>query len=313
MRIGVVTPAFNAAGTLGPTIASVLAQDHDDWRMVVVDDGSSDGTAAVAEATADRRVLLVRQSNQGVAAARNRGLASVDAAAFLFLDADDELAPGALDRLNETLLACPWAIAAVGPYRFATRPHRSGIPPRGDLLEPLLRRNRFVNGGHVLVRAEAISAAGRFDPTLQYGEDWEFWIRLATTGTFAATQGRAPVLLVRRRPDGAYARLAADPASFDPCMAAIFGNPMLLARFGCDHLATLRRAATAENAWIVGREMIRHGRASEGLRWLRRSVRLHPTPRRAALLQAARMLLMLPPTLRGALRPYGPTRLPTKT
>jgi glycosyltransferase involved in cell wall biosynthesis len=306
MRIGVVTPAFNAGTTLHATIASVLAQNHADWRMVVVDDGSTDATAAIARSIRDPRLIVVAQPNLGVSAARNRGLTAIDAEAFLFLDADDLLAPDALDRLDETLAACPRAAAAVGPYRFVERglAGRTRRPPEGALLPALLRRNRFVNGGQVLVRASAIAAAGPFDTTLRYGEDWEFWIRIALAGDYAAVFGRAPVLHVRQQPDGAYARFAADPASFEPCMAAVFGNPAILARLGAARLAALREAAVAENAWVVGRELIRHRRVAEGLRWLRRSVRLRPTPRRIALLAAARVLLSLPPELQGALRPY---------
>ncbi len=92
---------------------------------------------------------------------------------------------------------------------------------------------------------------------------------------------RQPVLFVRQHPGGAYQRLASDPAAFVPCMDAIFGNPDLLARFGPRRLAAIRRRTDAENHWIIGRELIRHGRHAEGRAWLRRSVRAAPTPKRA--------------------------------
>src|ERR1700722_12624504 len=107
MRIAVITPAFNAAPFIADAIRSVLAQTHRDLRMVVVDDGSTDATASVATSFADPRLTLIWQCNAGVAAARNRGMAAVEADALLFLDADDWLAPAALATLSATLDAAP--------------------------------------------------------------------------------------------------------------------------------------------------------------------------------------------------------------
>jgi hypothetical protein len=164
-------------------------------------------------------------------------------------------------------------------------------------------RNLFANGGQLLLRGEAVRRVGTFLPAIAYGEDWEFWIRIALQGTFAADPNPAPLLFVRQHAAGAYRRLAANPAAFSPCMNAIFNNPALLARLGSQRLAAIRRCTEAENDWIVGRELIRHGEA-DGLARLRQSVRAHPGVRRAFLLAAAHMLPLLPPLRRGPLRPY---------
>jgi GT2 family glycosyltransferase len=189
-------------------------------------------------------------------------------------------------RLGGALVASPYAVAAVGAYAFVDT-GRVRIPPSGDILRRLLVRNLFANGGHVLIRAEVFDAAGPFRIDIAYGEDWEFWIRLALRGRFTSTADSAPVLYVRQHDNGAYRRLATDPSSFSPCMDAIFSNPALLARFGAARLAAIRRRADAENAWVIGRELIRHGRAGEGRSWLRRSVRAAPSPKRVALLAAS--------------------------
>jgi glycosyltransferase involved in cell wall biosynthesis len=235
MRIGIVTPAFNVAPYIGDAIRSVLAQTHRAWTMIIVDDGSTDQTATIAAACDDPRIKLIGQRNAGVSAARNRGLAATHAETVLFLDADDWLSPDALCVLAAALQASPDAIAAVGPYQRVPdgapeAGHRVSRPVSGDLLEALLVRNLFANGGHVLIRRHALEAAGPFDPGLSYGEDWEYWTRLARLGPFAAARPHAPLLFVRERHDGAYRNMAARPEAFVPCMNAIFDEPGLKSR-----------------------------------------------------------------------------------
>jgi len=305
MRISVITPAWNEAPWIGDAIRSMLGQSHADWIMVVIDDGSTDATAELVAGSGDPRIRLIRQPHAGVSAARNRGIAATtnDADALLFLDADDWLEPDALSRLSRALDAAPDAVAAAGGYTFVGS-SRIRHPPSGDILKRLLVRNLFANGGHLLLRCLAAKAAGEFLPNLVYGEDWEYWIRIALQGPFAAASGMRPVLHVRQQAGGAYRRLAHDPSAFAPCMAAIFGNPALLACIGPRHLAAIARVTEAENHWIIGRELIRHGRRAEGRGWLQRSVGANPTPLRIALLAAEALLPLMPPALRGPFRPY---------
>ena len=307
MHVSVIAPAYNAAAWISDAIASVLAQAHRDWVLVVVDDGSTDGTAAVVAQFTDPRIRLIRQRNAGVSAARNRGVAERRGGrsgdAILFLDADDWLAPDALSRLAAALDASPTAVAASGAYTFVST-GTVRTPPSGDILQRLLVRNLFANGGHLLIRSEAIHAAGGFVSGLTYGEDWEFWIRIALQGRFAATPDHAPVVFIRQHAGSAYDRLATDPAAFAPCMDAIFANPALLARFGARRLAAIRRRTDAENDWVIGRELIRHDRRAEGLRRLRRSVRAHPSVKRACMLAMAHTLPLVPSVWRGPFRPY---------
>jgi glycosyltransferase involved in cell wall biosynthesis len=300
MRIGIVTPAYNIAPYIGDAIRSVLAQTHRDWTMTIVDDGSADDTAAVTARFHDPRLRLIRYPNAGVSTARNRGLAATEADAILFLDGDDWLSPDALATLAASLFSNPDAIAAVGPYMRVPGRSRVFSPPSGDLLEALLVRNLFANGGHLLIRRHALEAAGPFLSNLRYGEDWEYWIRLARLGRFAAAPASAPLLFVRERHGGAYLTMAAQPASFVGCMDAIFDAEALSGRFDRAALVRLRRRAKAENDWIVGRELIRHGRHAEGRPFLRRSVRAAPSVKRLVLLA----LGSLPIARIGPFRPY---------
>ena len=287
MRVGIVIPAFNVAPWVGNAIQSVLNQTHADWSLVVVNDGSTDDTADIIAKFADPRIKMVEQPNRGVSAARNRGITELSCDAMMFLDADDWLAPDALALLCDTLEASPWAVAATAAYvkiaaDGSTRPGAPG--PSGTLLRRLLVRNLFVNGGHLLIARDAVEAAGLFDTSLSYGEDWEYWTRLALHGEFVGTRTSEPLLFVRERPGSATMTMASDPARFGPCVAAVYSNPAIIARIGRAGLASLRRQAEAENAWVVGRELIRHLRHREGRVWLARSLRIAPGLKRLGLI-----------------------------
>jgi hypothetical protein len=209
----------------------------------------------------------------------------------------------------------PAAVAAAGPFAVvpegaspaAPSPIRVKAPrfvPGEDILERLCVQNPFANGGHLLLRREAVRRAGPFLAHLRYAEDWEYWIRLALQGPWTVAPGPEPVLFLRERAGSAYRRMARDPASFGPAMDAVFANPALRERLGPGRCAVLRRRAEAENDWILGREMIRHGDHPAGLRRLRASVAAGPSARRALLLAAAHALPLLPPGLRGPFAPY---------
>ena len=179
----------------------------------MVDDGSTDGTADVVGAL--RRSTHTRWSGRRTPACRRRGIAGwrslwrslpatpsrkwrgsssaagAGGAALLFLDADDWLAPDALSRLAAALEASPDAVAASGACAFVGSTGVVRRPPSGDILERLLVRNLFANGGHLLLRSAAVQAAGGFLPGIAYGEDWEFWIRIALLGPVVVTPGRS--------------------------------------------------------------------------------------------------------------------------
>ncbi|WP_158932814.1 glycosyltransferase family A protein [Acidisphaera sp. S103] len=303
MRIAIIIPAFNVAPFLGEAIRSALAQTHTNWSLMVVDDGSTDATATVAASFQDKRIHLIQQDNAGVSAARNRGIRHAEATApdaFLFLDGDDWLAPNALERLADAFDSAPWAVAACGRCARVTADgttHLSPAPHDGCLLERLLIRNLFANGGHLLIRRQAVHAAGDFRSDLSYGEDWEYWTRLALLGEFVSVRSRTPVLFVRERAGSAMLTKAMDPAAYRPALDAIHRNPAIATRLGGSRLPHLRRRADAEMAWAVGRELIRHGQQRAGQRWLGRSIAGAPSIRRMMLIGLSWLRI-------GPFRPY---------
>lgn len=119
----VVVPAFNMQRWLAETIRSLQAQSHSTWVCLIVDDGSDDDTAAVAEALAadDERITVHRQANGGVSAARNAGTALLptDIELISYLDSDDLLLPDAFADLSAALLTRPDAVGSATGARLS--------------------------------------------------------------------------------------------------------------------------------------------------------------------------------------------------
>jgi glycosyltransferase involved in cell wall biosynthesis len=191
--VSVVIPTRDRLPLLRHAVASVQAQDCSTWELIVVDDASSDGSAAWVSEIADERVSCVR-INQHVerSAARNRGLAETSAPTVLFLDDDDRLTPPALRRLCEALEHAPEAVAAFGAKDvFDGTGQRKRIPhPRLRLVRPLwddvMAGWMFVSG-QVLLRTEALRQGGGWDESLVMAEDQDLWLRVP---------GRRPAVLL---------------------------------------------------------------------------------------------------------------------
>jgi GT2 family glycosyltransferase len=205
----IVIPAYNAAATVESCIRSALAQTEPDLEVVVVDDGSSDGTGDVARGVTDSRVRVHAQANGGLPAARNAGIARARGELVCFLDADDLLLPHYLRTVGETLAAHPDADFVYGDaWTFSDRTRRVRKrtttyfvrPPRpapttaDGMLEELIRRNFMIIP--VAVRRSVIVAAGMFDETMTSAEDWDMWVRLSAAGHLAV---EAPGQLGLRR------------------------------------------------------------------------------------------------------------------
>jgi glycosyltransferase involved in cell wall biosynthesis len=192
-----IIPAHNVAKTLPATLDSLLAQSATNWEAVVVSDGSTDGTCKVAMQYAGRdpRIRVVSTTGIGVSRARNLGLTSSGAPWVLFLDADDWVAPEFFEELGAALEASPQASAAYcGSARVVTGDARHAefgeLPGERMVYRPELGEDPFafftdscpVAIHSILVRRDAIEAAGRFDPSLRTSEDWDLWLRIARDG-----------------------------------------------------------------------------------------------------------------------------------
>ncbi|MEO0061579.1 MAG: hypothetical protein RLZZ08_139 [Pseudomonadota bacterium] len=187
-----IMPAYNAQATITQALASVAAQTVADWEAVIVDDGSTDGTAAVLQrlAAADPRLRVIRQRNAGASAARNRGLAEARGQFLTFLDADDWIDPDFLQTLIP--LADGGRAIAYCAYRRILPSGRQTPPDwcpelQEDAFQVLVKRCEPAIHCLLLPRQMVVDAGG-FDPDLRTCEDWDLWLRLARTGVpFAGT------------------------------------------------------------------------------------------------------------------------------
>ena len=200
-RVSVVIPSYNAGGYLAEAVASVLAQTLRDLDVVVVDDGSTDGSVdALREAFDDRRLRLVRQPNAGVSAARNRGLSDTTGKLVAFLDADDLFEPSNLERKADYLADHP-DVALVHSHRTdfgEAGPDRivSAEECQGWVRPLLLAFVTSVNSPtSALIRRSALERCGGFDPEFGTSADLDLWVRLAGLARF----GYIPEPLTRYR------------------------------------------------------------------------------------------------------------------
>jgi glycosyltransferase involved in cell wall biosynthesis len=178
--VAVVVPAYNARRTIGEALASAFGQTLPPTQVIVVDDGSTDGTADEV-ARAFPAVRLLATPNQGPSAARNAALAVAQAEWVAFLDADDVWHPEKL-RLQADLLAGhpDVAIAATAWTRGDPPPLPDRCPPATRLgWRDIARMNAFQTSTGVVRRSLAL-AVGGFRPAYDGAEDWDFWLRAAT-------------------------------------------------------------------------------------------------------------------------------------
>jgi glycosyltransferase involved in cell wall biosynthesis len=166
-------PVFNGESFIADAIESVLAQSRPASELIVVDDGSTDGSAAVAEGF--NEVRLIRTENRGPAAARNTGLAESTGELITFLDADDLMKPDRLERQAAALDEDPAASFALGRGEVVMEP---GVEPPQWLEE---EKRAYMQMSLFTTRA-AFELVGPFDEDLHLGDDTDWLFRAFEAG-----------------------------------------------------------------------------------------------------------------------------------
>lgn len=286
-RVSVVIPTFNRAFCIADAVESCLAQGVPDLEVIVVDDGSTDGTGEVLQPYA-RRIRYLWQPNAGVSGAESAGLLAATGRWVCFLGSDDELLPGTLSRYLENLEEHPQAVAHVGnailtgagPDLDLFSLRGLGLP--GDPWEvprPLVlavQTNFFLQA--TLVLKQAALRAGLFDTRLSLHEDGDFLYRLALEGPWLVSATPA-ARICRKGPPGQAlsAQHTRDPEASPASLSYIYAK--LLARH--DLLPSERRFVRHELAgalrWWARAAHGKDGRVRCDL--LLRSFRVSPGPK----------------------------------
>jgi glycosyltransferase involved in cell wall biosynthesis len=187
MSISVVIPAYNASRYIAETIESVLQQTLPADEVLVLDDGSTDETASIAEQFGPP-VRVIRRPNSRVAATRNAGIQEAVSEWIGFIDADDLWESSKLERQMEELSRHPGADVCYTGRRLLIQNEETAqlgevvrVPPAAQIRESLFRQTSFLPSS-VLIRRSTVMAVGWFDTQCTYVEDWDLWLRLLHWG-----------------------------------------------------------------------------------------------------------------------------------
>ena len=291
--VSVIVPAYNAEATLAATLSSVRAQTYTNLEILVIDDGSSDATHALAQRYAedDRRITVLVQENAGVAAARNLGIRASCGEYLAFVDADDLWHPEKIEAQLDAFSAAGKDTGLV--YCWSAKIDADGVVwsewfrPRdsGDVLTRLFMGNFLGNGSAALVRADLVRSVGGFDSRLQAAgvqgcEDLLFYLEVAERARFALVER---CLVGYRVAD---ATMSSNPARMLRSWLFVADE---MARKHPQHRRAIR-SGTAEYAFLLFGMEIRRGRFRPAMRFLTQALSTRPSLSPWLAMRAARAL-----------------------
>jgi len=273
----VVIPVYDKAPYVEATLRSVLSQrGAADLEIVVVDDGSRDGSAAVVEAVGDTRIRLVRQANAGVSAARNHGMREARGTWVVFLDGDDLLHPQALMAYGQMAARFPAARVLAGrdrrvatadaaAHRFADLPQPLPMREIADLPAVFVREGLPFSSSSIAIRRDFLRQQGlSFPEGESMGEDLDVWLRAAEQAGLVCTPEALVVYRVGLTDSlmGSYRDLAWLPVWQRLRQRALAGAMPA-------HLRASSLRLAAEMEVTLSRRLARAGRRGEAWRHLR--------------------------------------------
>jgi GT2 family glycosyltransferase len=278
--VTVIMPAYNVAPYLREAVESVVAQTYPDWELVIVDDGSTDETAAIARECLrlDARIRLIRQENRGLAGARNTALQAGRGDFFALLDSDDLWDAAFLAAQMAVFAAHPETALVSGSARLLGGP-RNGQParPRITGLPVLTLEQMIADEAAVFImttfRREVVEAIGQFDASKRRSEDWEFWLRAVSRGFVFRRNWQTPLAAYRVR-EGSLSRDT--PAMLQEMLHTLGKVRPVCPRGSAAHTALEAQVARFQRALLLARakEALEGGRfpdAAATLQQLRKS------------------------------------------
>jgi glycosyltransferase involved in cell wall biosynthesis len=213
-RFSIIVPLYNKAAFVAASLRSILEQAHPHFEVVVVDDGSTDGSADVVRGFRDDRIRLVTQANQGVSAAKNRGIDEARHDLIAFLDADDWWDRDYLRQMARLVEAHPELSLYCASY--ARVEHGIAVPSEPtfrtagshtvfDPIEESVRAGTFVMPLHTsstVIRRSILARSGAFDPAIRYYEDYDLFLRIATFSRCGRVNGKPLAFYLKDVPAG---------------------------------------------------------------------------------------------------------------
>jgi glycosyltransferase involved in cell wall biosynthesis len=208
--VSVVIPSYNVDPYISDAVLSAVSQTYRNLEIIIVNDGSTDGTGEVIDRlidqTSDKRIRVVKQNNQGLSAARNTGIANASGELIAFLDGDDAWSPHKIEH-HVRVLASAESIGLTASYSsyMTEKGRRTGAILAGKVhptLHDMLRRNHFGNGSTIVARRQCFEQAGNFNTRLKSCEDYEMWCRILWATEYRAVCIPYPLTFYRLRDSG---------------------------------------------------------------------------------------------------------------
>jgi len=189
-RVSIIMPLYNKVPYVKKAVESVLAQSYKDWELIVVDDGSKDGSPQLVLDLTDERCHMYSQGNQGASAARNTGVRLAQGELLAFLDSDDwwdetfltEMVAFADSHPEAGLWACNYWYVKTGKTRVAVHLETGYF----NYAEAYLKNKAMpVTSISVLMRKDVFEKVGGFNPQIRMAEDFDLWVRVALSSKMA--------------------------------------------------------------------------------------------------------------------------------
>lgn len=292
--VSVIIPTYNYGHFLAQTVESVQAQSYQNWECIIVDDGSTDDTRVVATQLSgkDNRVKYHHQENQGLAAARNTGIANSAGQYLQFLDADDLLEPYKLERQVAFLEDHPNVHIVFGDARYFRSEHPNErrfsqeeedapwvakFSGEGKSVLLKLIANNFMVVNAPLLRRSVIEDVGLFEGSVRGIEDWDYWVRCANAGKHFHYEDA----------EGTRALVRIHGTSMSTDVRLMLKSALLLHRrvsqmITDDAVRQVNEQRMAEREGLLGVEEVAAGRLIAGIRQFCRAAKSDRVPRQKA-------------------------------
>ena len=283
--LSVVMPTYNAAEYIERSLESILRQSFKDYELIIIDDGSTDGTIELIEKQEDDRIYLIqREEESGITSALNRGIDEARGQYVARHDADDWSSPDRFDKQITYLETHP-NVALLGTGAYLVDEDGKQIAKRRVLSNPevadLIDHNEFIHGS-VMMRREPLVDLGGYDERFLTAEDYDLWLRLADQYSVANID--EPLYHFRQHDESIYGSNLETLKLYHVLATRRvedgFGEELYAAITADDPRKAIEMFTPEERIWFhteLARESIRYGNLNSGREHIREAIRLNPT------------------------------------